>query len=129
MALLQPLDTGKVTKVERGHKERTRYENPEKRINGILFDTGDPTTRLIGEKTAVADGTDARERGETFYKQLWRTSDAHYFVYNGLFDPTLVDVSTAHEYMRTDWACRKFLTNEEKRELERDDEKRHEGRF
>lgn len=115
--------------MERGQNERTRYENPKKRIEGILLDTEDPTTRLIGEKATVADGTGAREKGDTFYEQLWRTNDAHYFVYNGLFDPTLVDVSTAHEYMHTDWACRKFLSDEEKREVERDDEKRHEGRF
>lgn len=115
--------------MESGREERKRYENPKKRIGGIFFDTEDPTTRLIGEKATVAGWTDVRDKGETFYEQLWRTNDAHYFIYNGLSDPTPLDVKTAHEYMHADWAYRKFLTDEEKREVELDDEKRHEGRF
>ncbi len=112
----------------RGQEERERYENPKKRVEGILFDTEDPTTRLIGERAVTARREAVRDAGETFYEQLWRTSDAHYFVYSGL-EPTPLDVKAAHAYMNAVWACRKFLTDEEQREVALDDEKRHEGRF
>ncbi len=107
---------------------RKRYENPKKRIEGIFFDTEDPKMQLIGEKITDASRTDVRNEGETFYEQLWRTNDAHYFLYSGA-DLTLLDVKAAHNYMNTVWACRKFLTDEDKRDVMLDDEKRHEGRF
>jgi hypothetical protein len=121
-----------VKTLERGQEERKRHENPKKRIEGIFFDTDDPTTRLIGEKATIAGWPHAREKEEreqTFYEQLWRTKDAHYFVYSGLSDPIPLDLQTAHNYLHNDYEYRKFLTDKEMQDIELDDEKRHEGRF
>ncbi len=107
---------------------RNRYENPKKRIKRIFLDIEDPKTQLIGEKITEASTRDVRNEGETFYEQLWRTNDAHYFLYSGA-DLTLLDVKTAHNYMNTVWACRKFLTDEDKRDVMLDDEKSMKGDF
>jgi hypothetical protein len=117
--------------LEREQEERKRYKNPKKRIDGIFFDTDDLTTQLIGEKATIAGWPNARdkeEREQTFYEQLWRTKDGHYFVYNGLSDPVSLDVQTAHDYLHTDDEYRKFLTDKERFEIELDDEKRLVGR-
>lgn len=105
-------------------KERHRYLNPKRRIDGILFDTEDPETRLIGQvKAGSAGWANLPKEKITDCEQLWRTKDGHYFLCD-FGGPKHIDTKTAHDYMSADQGFTRFLTLNQKRELDLADERR-----
>ena len=108
------------------NQARTKLPRIVKEIDGVIYNTGDPQTRLFGQinvGTAEYIGESTREKLYTDLKQLWRTKDAHYFFCSiGGIEP--IDSQTAHAAMNRDRGYWRFLTEAEKKEIEQDDERK-----
>ena len=105
---------------------RTRFPNIIVEIDGIIYDTNNPTTRLLGEiniATASYVGESLKEQRYSDSKQLWRTKDGKYFFY-GIGGVEAIDNKTAHKAMDEDYGYRRYLTDSDKKEIEEEDEKR-----
>ena len=112
-----------------GQKERKRFSNPKKEIDGIFFDTDNPKTLLIAEVVADRAGWDPRKM-EVMTEQIWRTKDGNYFTYSGIGDPERINMEIAHAIMdsREDYR-RLFLTPDQMQVIKQDDENRQTKRL
>jgi hypothetical protein len=115
----------------RGHlriaadQEKTRLPRIRLVIDEVVYDTGDPETRLIGEINVGSASYNGESTREEFYedlKQLYRTKDGDYFCY-GIAGIEPINTETAHACMDKDIRFRRYVTDAQKKELEQGDER------
>lgn len=105
---------------------KTRLPPLRRVIDGVVYDTGDPETRLIGEINIGSGsyiGESTRQEFNKDLKQLWRTKDGHYFFNGSVGGLEPIDTETAHTSMNKDILFRRYLTDAQKKGLEEEDER------
>jgi hypothetical protein len=114
---------------------RQKWSQITQEIDGCLYDTYDPETQLICE-TGPGYAYHAEEREPAIHERLYRTRGGEYFIHKRRYasatnEPTdeiePVATGTAHHYMDHD-RYDQYITEDQKREIKRDDKRRHDER-
>ena len=110
------------------HEAREKLPSLPQTIGGVVYDAKDLRTRLLGEEDPKVRLLGESARDNRDLEQLYRKEDGQYFFYSnvGLYEP--IDTETAHTAMNTTIGYRRFLTNVQKNELEKEDERTRRSR-
>ncbi len=116
---------------DREQKERlqreahqNRIKLPKREIDGVVFDTSDRDTRLIGKTPSFLATWDSPKNEKEVCELYWRTKDGNYFISLTAGYVRHIDTRTAHDLLdigTSDYQW--FITDAQKKELKEKDDR------